>query len=139
MPTVPNTPCYRKTEGVYRKLRLKTNTCSQIETKETTSKPRCYSPSPECPVACRNEAEIPFQRGHGDEWRGEPSEALAPVLRSSPATEDGCYGGWKGGLMAMESSAILIRMPRALSKRSGDPVATGPRGGFTKYLGTEYQ
>ena len=25
-----------------------------------------YSPSPECPVAC-----------HGDEWRGEPSEALA--------------------------------------------------------------
>jgi len=40
-----------------------------------------YSPSPEWPEAC-----------HGNEWRGEPSEALAPVLsilRSSLATEDG--------------------------------------------------
>ena len=49
-----------------------------------------YSPSPECPVAC-----------HGDEWRGEPAEALA-----------------KAGYLAMASSAILFRMPRG-STRGG--------------------
>jgi len=36
--------------------------------------------------------------------------------------------------MAMESSAILIRMPRALSEQSGDPVSAGARGGFTYSL-----
>ncbi len=67
------------------------------------------------PVACRSKAEIPHKRGHGDEWRGEPVEALAPVLRSGAATEDG-----KAGYLAMASSAILFRMPRG-----------SPRGGFT--------
>ncbi len=39
---------------------------------EHTLNTSVYSPSPECPA-----------RKGGDEWRGEPSEALAPVLRRS--------------------------------------------------------
>jgi hypothetical protein len=69
-----------------------------------------YSPSPECPA-----------RKGEDEWRREPSEALAPVLarrhRLWPKVSAvACYGGWKGGLKAMESFAILIRMPRAVAQ-----------------------
>ena len=35
-----------------------------------------YSPSPEYPVACWSEAEIPLQRGYRDEWQGVRAEAL---------------------------------------------------------------
>ena len=63
-------------------------------------------------------ARMPRPEGR-DECRREPSGALAPILRSST-----CYGGWKGGLKAMESFAILIQdAPRGSAGTLHFPIA----------------